>query len=63
MLKIVNILLFLSFIAQIIAVFGMILAHNLFLFNLHKLNGLLLLALVLIHLFLNRKWVIGLIKR
>lgn len=63
MLKIINPILFLSLILQLATIIGFNLIKNPILFKLHGLNGYILIILALIHLFLNRKWVIQQFKK
>jgi hypothetical protein len=57
MLRTVNIILVLSFLVQCTTVFLMVVFKNFSLQELHELNGLLLLALVFVHVALNFTWI------
>jgi hypothetical protein len=57
MLKVVNILLALSFTVQLITIGAKVVFDNNQLWKLHSLNGFLLIALVLTHLSLNFGWI------
>lgn len=63
MLKIINGVLFILLLLQMATVVIMNFYHESIVFKVHALNGYLLIIFVLIHLFLNRKWILSMLKK
>lgn len=55
----VNILLGLSALTQISSIIGFTISENETLFEAHKINGYILVILIIVHVFLNRNWIIA----